>query len=78
MNMKSNEIMATATVALAISAAVQGIVAFQQFSKNISGRWTEIMAMGALGLMAIASVVLSFSSFVLLREVKSGRSNNKK
>ena len=38
----------------------------------------EILAMGALGLMAIASVVLSFSSFVLLREVKSGRSNNKK
>lgn len=67
---KTNKIMATATVAIAIGAAIQGVVSFQGFASAISGKATEIGALFAVGVLTIAAVIMALISFLYLFQKK--------
>jgi hypothetical protein len=69
MSKKSDKIMATATVAIALSAVIQGMLAFQQFSKEISSKWIELLALVVAGIFIVIAAVLAISSYMLFREV---------
>ncbi len=62
---KTNKIIATATVAIALSAAMQAISAFGNF--NVTSKW-DIVALAIMGLMLVFIVRLAMYSWFYLKE----------
>ena len=65
-NDETNKIIANATVAIALSAAVQALVSFQQFNLNMK-HWSDILGLVAVGISVIMIFVLAVSSYSLLK-----------
>jgi len=62
---ETNKIIATATVAIALSAGVQAILAFKEFRLETSNSW-DILLLVVLGLMVIIIASLGFKSWQYL------------
>ena len=60
-------IMAIATTAMALSAAIQAIVGFQQFRINMSLDLPNILALASLGIMVLITMALAWNAYLLSR-----------
>lgn len=68
MSKQGERIMALATVAIAINAAIQGIVAIKDFADGIS-TFTEIGALLMIGIFAVIAALLAIESYRELRKM---------
>ena len=60
---KNSKVMALATVAMALSASMQAIVGFQQFSMNIQKTWTNVLALCVMGILLIVTFGVAWKAF---------------
>ncbi|MCK5040105.1 MAG: hypothetical protein KAR87_04000 [Candidatus Aenigmarchaeota archaeon] len=65
----SEKIITRATVAMALVAGIQGMVAFKDFSKDIDS-FFGILALIVLGIFVVLACVLAFGGIMSLRKVK--------
>ncbi|MFH1433244.1 MAG: hypothetical protein ABIG84_08600 [archaeon] len=65
----SEKIITKATVAMALAAAIQGMVAFKDFSKGVDSGM-EILTLVILGIFSVMACVLAFDGYWSLKKVK--------